>query len=384
MLDGTKMTLVLLAIASACSPRLDQDTAALERRATALAQSFMATSRTPGLAIGILKHGRPVAMKGFGLAKLGQPDSVTVQTVFHMASVTKVFVAAAVMQLREQGKIDLDSTIRHYVRYFRMKDRRADRITVRQVLNHTAGLPDVTDYRWDHPEYDAAALERYIRGLKDSALIAAPGEKWQYSNIGFELLADLVAKVSGQPFEDYVQRGILTPVGMAHSTLLMTDVDSLHLATGHMIQGDQVLVSQVYPYNRRHAGSSTLHSNVNDMLRWALANLRRGELDGRRILADSSYRLLWTPTRDITNELNALARQAGVKLPFETFQMGLGWFVVDYQGHRLVDHEGSDRGFRSDLLLSPADSAAVVVMANLSQAEVGEFARDLMSLTLER
>src|SRR4029079_8645615 len=147
-----------------------------------------------------------------------------------------VFVAAAVMQLHEQGKVDLDSTVRHYVPYFRMTDRRADRITVRQVLNHTSGLPDVTDSRWANPEYDAGALERYIRGLKDSTLIAAPGEKWQYSNIGFELLADLVAKVSGQPFEDYVQRAILTPLGMAHSTLLMTDVDSVHLATGHVTQ----------------------------------------------------------------------------------------------------------------------------------------------------
>jgi CubicO group peptidase (beta-lactamase class C family) len=348
-----------------------------------VARDFMRTKGLPGLAVGVIRQGRPVAARGFGVLRLGSDSAVTAETIFHLASVTKPFVATAVMQLVEKGQVDLDAPITGYVPYFRIRHPLTVGITVRQVLNHTAGLPDVTDYAWDRPEYDADALERWIRGLADSSLIAAPGERWQYSNIGFELLAELVAKVSGEVFEVYLQRRILTPLGMRHSTLLMTDVDSARLAWGHeRSDSGAVRVSPVYPYNRRHAGSSTLHSDVHDMLRWALANLRRGELDGQRILSGAAYDQLWTPTRDLTTQVRERAQRAGIDLPYESFGIGLSWFVLGHQGRRLINHGGGDRGFRSDLLLAPDDSAAVVVLANDETADVGALARELLALAL--
>jgi CubicO group peptidase (beta-lactamase class C family) len=245
------------------------------------------------------------------------------------------------------------------------KDPRARVITVRQVLTHTAGLPDVTDYAWDHPEYDTGALERYIRSLKDSSLIAAPGEKWQYSNIGFELLADLVATVSGESFEDYVQHHILTPLGMSKSTLLMTDVDSTLLASGHEADSTgKFHVAGHYPYNRRHAGSSTLHSNVVDMLRWAQANLHRGGLDGRTILQAASFDSLWRVERDMTAELIGSAAHAGVKLPYDSAGIGLSWMIAKRGNLRLVLHSGGDNGFRSDLVLLPEQNIGIILMTN--------------------
>jgi CubicO group peptidase (beta-lactamase class C family) len=364
--------------AAACGPRQSS----LADRATATSEAFQEKNQLPGLAVGIVQHGRVVYARGFGVAKHGRSDTVTARTVFHMASVTKPFVATAVLQLVESGKVELDAPVVRYLPFFKLKDPRYQAITVRQVLNHTAGLPDVSDYRWDHPEYDADALDRYVKGLRDSTLIAPPGEKWQYSNIGFEVLADLVAHVSGEPFEDYVQRHILTPLAMAHSTLLMSDVDSAHLATGHDRTAGALMVSPAYPYNRPHAGSSTLHSNVDDMLRWAMANNRRGELDGHRILNASSYDQLWTPTRDISADLGSRASEDHAQLPFDSMRIGLSWFLTRYHAHRLVDHEGSDRGFRSDLLLAPDDSAAVVVMSNVSDADVGFLSRALMLAAL--
>ena len=353
------------------------------QRVRAAVDSFRTQHGIPGIAVGIIRGGKPVFLEGFGTRRLGFDSAVTARTVFHMASVTKPFVATAVMQLVEQRKVDLDAPVSRYVPDFHMKDARAAEIPVRQVLNHTAGLPDVTDYRWDHPEYDAESLDRYIRGLGDSTLIFAPGTKWAYSNIGFELLADMVAKVSGELFEEYVQRHILAPVGMRHSTLLMTDVDSANLTVGHTRRvSGRVGVSPVYPYNRRHAGSSTLHSNVEDMLRWAMVNLHHGELDGQRILAAQSYDLLWTPTRDITSEIGRRAQQAGMQLLFQSFQIGLSWFVLQYKGHRLINHSGGDRGFRTDLLLAPDDSAAVVVLANDEGADVNDLSRTLLDLLL--
>jgi CubicO group peptidase (beta-lactamase class C family) len=357
-------------------------TAAPTDSLAAISQRFFATNRLPGLAVGVWQKGRVVYRAGFGTTALQGGRPVTPATVFHMASVTKPFVATAVVQLVEQGAVSLDQPVTAYLPYFRIQGPRAAGMTVRQVLTHTAGLPDVTDYHWGSPESDDGALERWVKALADSTLIAPPSERWQYSNIGFEVLADLIAKTSGVPFEDYVQRRILTPLGMRKSTLLMTDVDSTLLAFGH--EGDSTGAyrqSPRYPYNRRHAASSTLHSNVDDMLRWAAANLAGGTLEGARIVADSSYRELWGRQHDMTAALAARAKQAGAPMPYDSVAIGLSWFLPWQGGRRVVFHSGGDEGFRTFLVLAPDREAAVVVMTNGDRADVGELANALLAAT---
>src|SRR6185295_2428813 len=174
--------------------------------------------RLPGVAIGVVKNGKMIYAKGFGVSKLGADTPITSRSLFHMASVTKTFVATAIMQLIEQGKVDLDAPLTKYLPYFRMNDERYRQIKIRQMLSHTSGIPDVTDYHWDKPEYDAGALERFVRSFSNQKLIFNPGEKFAYSNAAYEMLGDLIAKVSGESFEDYVQHQILTPLGMKDST----------------------------------------------------------------------------------------------------------------------------------------------------------------------
>jgi CubicO group peptidase (beta-lactamase class C family) len=344
-----------------------------------LSQDFYTTQRLPGLAVGVLVDSQVVYRAGFGTTRLGGGQPITPSTLFHMASITKPFVATAVVQLSNAGKVDLDAPVTRYVPHFRMKDSRASAITVRQLLTHTAGMPDVTDYRWSHPEYDEQSLERWIRGLADSALIAAPGERWQYSNIAFELLADLVARVSGESFENYVQNRILTPLAMRKSTLLMTDLDSSLMAWGHRRASPGAFaIAAHYPYNRRHAGSSTLHSNVDDMLRWARANLQRGALDGVRILPESAYDQLWKEQYDM---LAAMRQVGGGRPGVERSGVGLSWFLETRGGTRYVSHGGGDTGFRTDLLLAPDQRVAVVVMTN-SEAGPSQLSRALMEAVL--
>ncbi len=352
---------------------------------TALADSLAAISgrfatekRVPGLAVGVMRGGTVVYRAGFGVTALPDGQPVTPSTLFHMASVTKPFVATAIMQLVGEGKVGLDSLVTVYLPYFRMKDPRAATITIRQLVTHTSGMPDVTDYHWDRPEYDDGSLERWVRGLADSSLIAAPGEKWQYSNIGFEILADVIAKVSGQPFEDYVQAKILRPLGMKKSTLLMTDIDSTLMAYGHGADSAGTYHrTGSYPYNRRHAASSTLHSNVDDMLRWGAANLAQGTLDGGRILEPAAYAELWKPQRDMYADLSARAARAGITLPYSKMAVGLSWFLAEMDGHALVNHSGGDTGFRTDFTIAPADSAVVVVLIN-GEADPRELSNALL------
>jgi CubicO group peptidase (beta-lactamase class C family) len=332
-----------------------------------LLAEFVRNNQVPGLAIAVIREGRVVYAAGFGVTRAGaggQP--VTPRTLFHMASVTKPFVATAIMQLVERGMVDLDAPVTRYLPYFRLADARYREITVRQLLSHTAGMPDVEDYGWDRPETDAGALERYVRSLGGAQLVAGPGTIFRYSNIGFEVLGDVVAKVSGMSFEDYVRSSILAPIGMKDSTLLLGEADRSLLASPHVADEQSApRPSPVFPYNRAHAPSSTLYSNVLDMTRWALANLNRGELDGRRILSASLHQQMWRP--------------AGPG--FTT--IGISWFLDEHRGLEAVRHGGGDVGFVSHLVLLPTRGIAVVAMSNLNLLDLGPIVRSALDLALD-
>ncbi len=312
-------------------------------------------SDAPGLAVGVVRDRELIYARGFGVVNLETGGEVTPRTLFHMASITKPFVATSVVQLLEQEKLFLDDRIVEHLPYFKMEDRRYDMLTIRQFLTHSSGMPDVMDYRWDEPEYDEGALERYVRSLTDRALVSVPGERFTYSNMAFEVLGDLIAKVSGQSFDDYVREHILLPLGMNDSGILIRDVDPALLANGHVEEeGGKVRVSEHYAYNRAHGPSSCLYSNVVDMSRWAIANMNRGELDGRRILDASSYELLWTP-----------AVEAGVS-DGQPRYIGLSWFLSDYGGYQTVSHGGRDIGYTTNLVMVPDAGVAVIVLSNYS------------------
>jgi len=185
-------------------------------------EQVMKQQEVPGFAIAIVRDQKIVYAAGFGVRNIdNKNDKITPRSLFHMASITKPFVATSVMQLVEQGKVELDSPVVKYLSYFRLKDEQYKTITVRQMLGHISGMPDVQDYEWDKPQYDDGALERYVRSITDKSLIAEPGTKFAYSNMAFEVLGDLIAKVSGETFEGYVQKHILEPLGMNSSTLLV-------------------------------------------------------------------------------------------------------------------------------------------------------------------
>ncbi|HJZ81635.1 MAG TPA: serine hydrolase [Pyrinomonadaceae bacterium] len=304
--------------------------------------------KIPGFAIAIVHNQKVVYAAGFGVRNLeNKNDKITPQSLFHMASITKPFVATSVMQLVEKGKVDLESPVVKYLPYFRLNDERYATITVRQMLSHLSGMPDVRDYEWDKPQYDDGALERYVRSLTNQSLIAAPGDRFRYSNMAYEVLGDLIAKVSGMTFEDYVRINILEPLGMKSSTLLVKQTDPSLLTSPHVgSESGATVVSKIFPYNRMHSPSSTLYSNVLDMTRWAMANLNRGELDGKRILKDSTYDIMWKPAGD------------------KWQQIGISWFLGTYREHRTISHSGGDTGFLSNLVMIPAQSIAVVMMVN--------------------
>ncbi len=346
----------------------------LQQKLDQVVQQYKNVHQVPGIAVGVLKGSDVIYAKGFGVRNLETKEPVTTHSLFHMASVSKPFVATAIMQLVEKGKVKLKGKLVDYLPYFKMDDERYKTITIGQMLSHISGIPDVEDYEWDKPQYDEGAAERYIRSLTKEKLIAAPGEKFRYSNMAFDILADVITRASGMTFEAYMKENIFKPLQMNDSTFYKPEVPKELATTPHVISDRlnfTVSVSKIYPYNRAHAPSSTLHSNVMDMMNWAIANLNKGAFKNRRILQPGTHELMWKPRTETNWKAYA---------PYK--QVGLSWFLSKYKGHQTINHGGGDVGYRTFFLLLPEHSTAIVTLGNSSSFRSQEVAFAVLDILL--
>jgi CubicO group peptidase (beta-lactamase class C family) len=309
----------------------------------------------PGMAVGIVQENEIIYARGFGVQSLDTQAPVTPESIFCVASVAKCFVATALMHLVEQQRLDLDTPLVSYLPYFRLDDARYRRITIRQMLSHTSGLPDMDENDYDemvaHPEYDEGAAERYVRALSGYPMVADPGERFLYSNIAYNVLGDLISKISGQTFEAFMQEKILFPAGMLNSTFLLEEVDRHRLAVPHL-RSPEMIVNPVYPYHRADAPASFLHATLLDMCRWGITCLNQGFYPGQqRILTPASYELMWTPV-------------APWGYPPFYEDIGLGWTLGHYNGVKTVSHGGMGFGWTDFLTILPEKKVAAMIMSN--------------------
>ncbi|MGI8644807.1 MAG: serine hydrolase [Nocardioides sp.] len=321
---------------------------------------MFASHDVAGLAVAVVRE-EGVVSRGFGVRDVGTGASVTPKTMFHLASVSKPFVASAIVSLatdRDVGEpvLDLDAPIIEWVPEFTLADGRAGEVTARGLLSHSSGLPDISDYGWHDPQLGDDALSEFARSLSGWRLKAEPGSAFSYSNAGFELLGLLLSRATGTTFEDAVRQLVLAPLGMRDSTFLRSEVPANLAASPHV--GMPLSVPEgVYPYTRRHAPSSSLHSNLVEMCRWMVAHLEPAEVtagcsDGQWARLDPGLLdLLWQPVVPVGDP------------PWDE-AMGLGWAVGSYRGHRTLGHSGADPGFGSRLVLVPERRTGVCVLAN--------------------
>lgn len=334
--------------------------ARLEELLWPLVENLFASHDVAGLAVGVVGEDNVVS-RAFGVRDVGTGAPVTPETMFHLASVSKPFVATAIVSLataRDAGEsvLDLDAPISAWVPEFTLADGRAGEVTTRGLLSHSSGLPDVSEYGWHDPQFGDDALSEFARSLSGWRLKADPGSAFSYSNAGFDLLGLLLSRVTGTTFEDAVRRLVLAPLGMRNSTFLLSQVPANLAASPHV--GMPLSVPQgVYPYTRGHAPSSSLHSNVVEMCRWMVAHLEPAEVTAGGSdrqwprLEPGLLDLLWRPVVAVGDP------------PWDE-AMGLGWAVGRYRGYRTLSHSGADPGFGSRLVLVPERRTGVVVLAN--------------------
>ncbi|WP_235324730.1 serine hydrolase domain-containing protein [Pedobacter lusitanus] len=269
---------------------------------------------------------------------------------------SKTFVATAVMQLSERGKIDIDKPLITYLPYFKLNDERYKTITIKQMLNHTSGMPDVNDYEWEKAVADEGAAERYTRSLSDQKMVSNPGAEFHYSNMAFDVMGDLIAKVSGMSFEKYVKDNILTPLEMKETSFYFPETKKKLRTTPHT--GKPPVVRPVYPYNRMHAPSSTLNTNVLDLSHWAIANIYGGKYKNKQIISPSTYAMMFAPTFIID--------------PNQKISIGLSWFMRPDNGVMNYSHDGGDLGYRSSLTIIPEKKIGIIILSNTDEIQILE------------
>ena len=291
----------------------------------------------PGMAIGIVENGEPVYVRAFGVRDLKSGEPVTVHPAFHIASITKTFTAAAVMQLVEQQKLTLDAPIAQYVPAFASA---SSAITITELLTHSAGLRDI-EHRSE--AYDEDALQRYAGVLARQELAYMPGQGWGYSDAAFNLLGAAIESISGTKYPSFMQQHVLATAGMHESTFAAPAVGS-DIAWPH---SGKVFVRRdsTYPWDRASLPSAGLNASIGDMTRWAALHVNRDPA----LISPASYDALFKHQLD--SSWNGIA-------------MGLGWQLEKRDGVWLPRHLGQEQGFSTLITLYPQQRRAIVILSN--------------------
>jgi CubicO group peptidase (beta-lactamase class C family) len=312
----------------------------------------MERQKIPGLALAIVRGGEPLRSAGYGLADVENDVPVTPETVFKIASLSKQFIAAGIMLLVEDGKLSVDDRIGSHLEGTpeTWKD-----ITLRHLLTHTSGIVR------EAPAFDPFKIQPDITVIQSAwplPLEFAPGEKYQYCNVGYFALAEVITRVSGQPWEDFLQARIFGPLGMTATRATNAALIVPRRARGY---------DQIGPLLSNAAGniavrpSGAFLSTVLDLAKWDAA------LNSDSPLTRESLTQMWTPAR-----LNS----------GETSPYGFGWKLDPFESRRQIHHSGSLAGFKSHYSRFPDDKPSIIVLTNFSGADPQKIVRGLASMLL--
>jgi CubicO group peptidase (beta-lactamase class C family) len=328
----------------------------------AYVQRVMRTFEVPGVALSVVKDGRVIVAKGYGVRKLGEPAAVDARTLFGIASNTKLFTATALGLLVEEGKIEWDAPVVRYLPAFQMWDPYVTReLTVRDLLVHRSGLGlGAGDLLWwPASTYDRKEVARRLRFIRPATSFRSA---YAYDNVLYLVAGELIEAISGQSWEDFVSARILAKVGMTGSNVRHSAAAAGgNVAVPHApIDG---VVRPITPFdsdNTNPAGG--INASADDIARWLIVQLARGKLpDGSRLFSEATWRQLTTmvtpmPIGNPPPELEALRPN------FQGYALGL--VVLDYRGQKALVHTGGLPGYVSRVMMIPAADLGIAVLTN--------------------
>ncbi len=336
----------------------------------------LAGARTPGVAVLIRERGSTVFEHGYGVGDLRSGAKIDARTDFRLASCTKQFTAMATMLLVRDGKLRYDETL---VELFPDFPEYGRKITIRQLLTHTSGLPDYEDLM-DVAEKNGAPAWSPLRQIQDAEVLAllerakagkfAPGTQWAYSNSGYVVLGLIVAKASGESLGRFLRDRIFAPLGMSGSLVYEKGVNTVpRRAFGYSPEGGKFVETDQSATSATQ-GDGGLYSNLDDLAKWDEA------LQRNTLLSVAQMRAALTPVR--------LSGGAQPRWPIEPGDdnlapgklvcYGFGWFLDPYDGYERMWHFGSTAGFRTAIERFPDHGLTVVVLCNRTDLDPGALA----------
>ena len=324
----------------------------LEAAADAAARDFVRPGG-PGFAVALAKDGQVVFQKAYGKADVEMDVDAKPETIYRIGSLAKQFTASAVMRLVEQGKISLDDPITKYLPNFPTQ---GHTITIRHLLNHTSGIKNYTgigrhlldrDFRHDMTYEDMVGL------VGEIPFDFAPGEQWRYNNTAYWLLGEIITRVSGMPYDQYLEQELLRPLGLAQ-TLVADHREILpNRAEGYQYQDGKLTNA---PFISMHVpgGGGALSSTVGDLVRWSHL------LHSGKVVSPESYQQMLTRTKLADGR---------------THPYGFGLGMEESLGQRAIAHGGGIFGFTAYLIHYPEEGLSIAVLANERSVEADEVAR---------
>lgn len=304
-----------------------------------IVEKAMKDQKIPGVAVMVLRDGKPIKTKGYGFANLEHRVPVKPETIFQSGSVGKQFTATLVMMLVAEGKLKLEESIG---KHFPEAKGAWDGVLLRHLLSHTSGLPDLPYGRMDlRKDYTEADLVKYMVDQKSPE---KPGEKWRYNNGGYVMLGVLVKRVTGRFYGDLLQEKIFKPLGMSTARVINEADIILNRAAGYEI-GGAGLKNQTWvaPMTNTTADGS-LYLSLLDYAKWDAA------LYGTKLLQKSELEKMWTPVKLVDGKATSY---------------GFGWMIASVGGKRLIEHGGAWQGFTTYIGRHVDQKVSVVVLANL-------------------
>jgi len=293
----------------------------------------------PGVALAVIKDGKVIKTKGYGVANVETNTPVTNETVFKIGSISKPIIAMGIMLLVEEGKISLDDNVG---KYLEGTPETWKNITIRHLLSHTSGIIR------EAPGFDPAKIQPDADVIKTAyplPLVFTPGEKYQYCNVGYFTLAEIIRKVSGKPWSEFLTERIFKPFGMNSTRTTTFDEIVSNRANGYSFSSNKLSNSEVYLALRP---SGAFLSTISDLVKLENA------LNGKDFLKPETRKAMWTPYKFNDGKDS---------------NYGLGWTIDEVSGRKRIGHGGSLNGFRSHFARFVDDGITIIVLTNLAEAD---------------
>lgn len=319
----------------------------------------------PSIAVAVARDGKVIWEEGFGWADRERRIAATEHTMYSLASISKPMTSTALMTLVAAGKIELDQPLNDYLGVAKLQARSFDarEATVRRVANHTAGLP--VHYQFFYEDEGVVPPSKDETLLRYGLLVSAPGERFRYSNIGTGLLGYVVERVSGQRYADFMRREVFLPLGMTRTSVDIGPGLEPFAATRYGVDGLPIPF-----YELDTPGAGGIFSSAHDLIRFAQFHLKTHLRDQRAIISDAAIDEMHRPT------------VKGALTPDDGY--GVGFFVAQEHGYRIVSHGGGMAGVSTQMLIFPDQKLAVLALSNANSSLSGEVCERIAATQLPR